>query len=173
MGDDGAIEYWFGLGDGQVSTWRSPALDGAVLLDFDGDARADDTLLDLDADGRADIAALDLDDDGTAESRFRDDGSGLWAQREASAPSRCAAPEAATPAAPAPAPPQTPAHDPDGPVQPVTPVPAEPGQAPRQAVVDEDGDGTPDVLLFDTDGDGTADGAVDVRHTEDGMSLPA
>ncbi|CAM3936433.1 hypothetical protein TSST111916_14425 [Tsukamurella strandjordii] len=165
MGDDGSIEYWFGVGDGQVSTWRSPAVDGAVLLDFDGDGRLDDAVLDLDADGRADAAALDLDDDGTGESRFRDDGSGLWAQRETPAPSRCRAPGVPAPAAPGPAPaPATPAPAAPGePAPPVTPVPAEPGQAPRQAVVDSDGDGTPDVLLFDADGDGAADGAVDVR----------
>jgi hypothetical protein len=160
VGDDGTgqLEYWFGDGDGPVTTWRSPSTQGAVLLDFDGDGRLDDALIDIDADGRADVAALDLDDDGTTEARFRDDGTGLWAQREARAPSRCRPPTGApTGAAPKDEPKDEPTAKPE---PPLTPVPAEPGQAPRQAVVDTDGDGAPDVLLFDTDGDGTADGAV-------------
>ncbi|WP_019201531.1 hypothetical protein [Tsukamurella sp. 1534] len=160
MGDE-LLEYWFGDGAGPVSTWRSPAVHGAVVLDFDGDGRVDDAMIDLDSDGRADVSALDLDDDGTAEARFRDAGDGLWALADAKpaerggAPSSCPVPGtgAASPGKAEPTPPEPP-----GPR--VTAIPAEPGRPPRQAVVDGDGDGTPDVLLFDTDGDGTADGAV-------------
>lgn len=150
MGDDAeTIEYWFGDGAGDVSRWTSPSSHGTLLLDFDGDGRVDDAMIDLDGDRRADVAALDLDDDGTAETRHRDDGSGLWAVADV-APSNCPVPRG--PGESAPSKPEPDAR--------VTPVPAEPGQPPRQAVIDADADGDPDALLFDTDGDGTADGAV-------------
>lgn len=169
MGDE-LIEYWFGDGT-TVTRWTSPAEQGVVLLDFDGDGRLDDAMIDLDGDGRADVAALDLDDDGTRETAFRDDGSGRWAQPTAapgitsgtppepgrSGPVR-GAERAASSTCPIPGVARVPGPV-DAPAA-VTAVPAEPGQAARQAVVDTDGDGTPDVLLFDTDGDGTADGAV-------------
>lgn len=174
MGDDAqTIEYWFGDGDGHVTRWTSPSVQGSVLLDFDGDGRADDAMIDLDHDGRADIAALDLDDDGVAETRHRDDGSGLWslpdpgsapteagaAAAPAGAPSACPLPRGAAPGSTAPSAPGTATPAPDEAPR-VTAVPAEPGQPARQAVIDSDLDGVPDVLLFDTDGDGTADGAV-------------
>lgn len=171
MGDE-LIEYWFGDG-ATVTRWTSPAEQGAVLLDFDGDGRVDDAMVDLDGDGRADVAALDLDDDGTRETAFRDDGSGRWAQStdppasgptpvpgrpggagatvgglERAASSTCPIPGVAR------------APEPVDTLAAVSAVPAEPGQPARQAVVDTDADGAPDVLLFDTDGDGTADGAV-------------
>ncbi|GAA4388207.1 hypothetical protein [Tsukamurella soli] len=78
MGAD-LLEYWFGLGDGAVHTWRSAASAGLVRLDFDGDGRADDAMLDFDGDGRADLSALDLDDDGRLDAFFADDGTGVWA----------------------------------------------------------------------------------------------
>ena len=70
------LEYFFGTGDGTLSTWHSPAdldldHDGtldAVALDFDGDGLRDDAMWDTDADGVADRAMLDLDDDGIAET---------------------------------------------------------------------------------------------------------
>lgn len=186
MGDE-SIEYWFGDGEGHVSRWTSPAVQGTVLLDFDGDGRIDDAMVDLDGDGRADVAALDLDDDGAREAAFRDDGSGRWA-------------ESTTPPGPGPVSGQTPSAGADGPPDrapdgtsgaagiparaapsacpipgvtgvrvpedpvAVTPVPAEPGQPARQAVADTDADGAPDVLLFDADGDGTADGTTDLQQ---------
>ncbi|GAA1074248.1 hypothetical protein [Tsukamurella spumae] len=176
MGDV-SIEYWFGDGDGHVTRWTSPGVHGAVLLDFDGDGRVDDAMLDLDGDGRADVAALDLDDDGVRETRYRDDGSGTWSQpapAEAPATPAAAAPPSSSRAGDTVGPtPRTPSTCPIPGVgrvgeqeatAPVTPVPAEPGQPPRQAVVDTDADGAPDVLLFDTDGDGTVDGATDLRQ---------
>lgn len=83
---DPVIEYGFGTGDGELSTWRSPAdldLSGdglldAVSLDFDGDGFTDDAMWDSDGDGVADRSALDLDDDGRPESVFTDGGRGLW-----------------------------------------------------------------------------------------------
>ncbi len=184
MGDE-QIDYWFGDGDGNVTRWSSPAQNGAVLLDFDGDGRIDDAMLDLDGDGTADVAALDLDDDGVRETRFSDDGSGRWAQPvPAPDPGQDASADSATPPAatrpdtrpPCPIPgvarieepePVDPAAarpgDPGGdPAVTVVPVPGEPGQPARQALADTDADGAPDVLLFDADGDGTADGAVDL-----------
>lgn len=184
MGDE-LIEYWFGDGDGGVTRWTSPAVQGSVLLDFDGDGRIDDAMVDLDRDGRADVAVLDLDDDGTREAAFRDDGSGRWAEpttapgaRSGSGPgpgspgpggSADGTPGAAgTPARAAPSacpiPGVTGARAPEEDPVAVTAVPAEPGQPARQAVADTDADGAPDVLLFDTDGDGTADGATDLQQ---------
>ncbi|GAB3133645.1 hypothetical protein GCM10027289_23770 [Tsukamurella serpentis] len=156
MGDSGEgphlVEYWFGDGTGPITHWRSPSIRGSVLLDFDGDGRVDDAMIDLDGDGRAEIAALDLDDDGGAETRFRDDGSGLWSvpDREPRTPSTCRAPDTAD-------------QRPEPPPQPVTPLASDPGQPPRQALIDTDSDGTPDLLLFDSDGDGAADGATATR----------
>lgn len=170
MGD--LIEYWFGDGE-TVTRWTSPAEQGAVLLDFDGDGRVDDAMVDLDGDGRTDVAALDLDDDGVRETAFRDDGSGRWSvptaapepdrasgagQAHAQGPAAGTAERAAPSTCPIPGVAQVPDTRAT-----VTAVPPEPGQAARQAVGDTDGDGTPDVLLFDTDGDGTADGATDLQ----------
>ncbi|GEE00657.1 hypothetical protein nbrc107696_11030 [Gordonia spumicola] len=83
---DPVIDYGFGTGDGDPSSWRSPAdldLSGdgvldAVSLDFDGDGLVDDAMWDTDSDGVADRAALDLDDDGRPEAVFADGGRGLW-----------------------------------------------------------------------------------------------
>ncbi|WP_132992606.1 hypothetical protein [Gordonia zhaorongruii] len=130
---DPVIEYGFGTGDDELSTWRSPAdldLDGdgvldAVALDFDGDDRTDDAMWDSDGDGAADRSVLDLDDDGVRESGFVDDGSGLWA-RVAGAPTDSDRGE---------------------------PAPT----TPHESVLDTDGDGTADTVLADTDGDGYAD----------------
>ncbi|MCA0154594.1 hypothetical protein LB823_00120 [Tsukamurella sp. M9C] len=181
MGDE-LIEYWFGDGDRGVTRWTSPAVQGSVLLDFDGDGRIDDAMVDLDRDGRADVAALDLDDDGTREAAFRDDGSGRWAQPTTApgsgpgpgstgpgggadgTPGAAGTPARAAPSAcPIPGVTGAQAPGPEKPVR-VVPVPAEPGQPARQAVADTDADGAPDVLLFDTDGDGTADGATDLQQ---------
>ncbi|TWS18011.1 hypothetical protein FK529_17555 [Tsukamurella asaccharolytica] len=170
MGDE-LLEYWFGDGAGHVTRWTSPAVHGAVLLDFDGDGRLDDAMLDLDGDGRADVAALDLDDDGAREAAFRDDGSGRWAQPTtapaagsgSTEPGSAGTPARAAPSA-CPIPGVTGARgpEPEKSVQ-VTPVPVEPGQPARQAVADADADGAPDVLVFDSDGDGAADGATNLR----------
>ncbi|KXO97700.1 hypothetical protein [Tsukamurella pseudospumae] len=169
MGDF-SIEYWFGDGDGNATRWTSPGTQGAVRLDFDGDGRVDDAMIDLDGDGRADVAALDLDDDGVRETRYRDDGSGTWSQpAPAEAPTTSAAPAPPAGTGTIGTAPRAPSTCPIPGVgrvgeqetnPPVTPVPAEAGQPPRQAVVDTDNDGAPDVLLFDTDGDGTVDGAT-------------
>ncbi|QRY62303.1 hypothetical protein JVX90_18285 [Gordonia sp. PDNC005] len=83
---DPVIEYGFGTGDGDLSSWRSPAdldlsgdgLFDAVALDFDGDGRVDDAMWDSDGDGVADRSALDLDDNGHPDSVFTDGGKGLW-----------------------------------------------------------------------------------------------
>ncbi|MDR2280047.1 MAG: hypothetical protein LBE07_04225 [Gordonia sp. (in: high G+C Gram-positive bacteria)] len=83
---DPVIEYGFGTGHGELSSWRSPAdldLTGdgvfdAVALDFDGDGFADDAMWDSNGDGAADRSALDLDDDGHPEAVFTDGGKGLW-----------------------------------------------------------------------------------------------
>ncbi len=85
---DTVIEYGFGTGDGELSSWRNAAdldVDGdglvdAVSLDFDGDGRTDDAMWDSDGDGVADRAVLDLDDNGRREAVFADDGDGLWAR---------------------------------------------------------------------------------------------
>ncbi|MDY6807887.1 MAG: hypothetical protein SW127_02605 [Actinomycetota bacterium] len=82
------IEYLFGTGNGDTTSWVSAAdtdLSGdghpdAVGLDFDGDGRRDDAMWDSDADGIADIVALDRDDDGRVDEFYRDDGSGVWGQ---------------------------------------------------------------------------------------------
>jgi hypothetical protein len=143
------IEYWFGNGDGAVTTWRSPAFGHLVPLDFDGDGRVDDLILDLDGDGRADVVALDLDDDGVTERWFADDGTGTWSR---SVTPRCGVGPAPSGAA---APPGTGEREP--PVIVWTP-PTDSGA--RQAFIDTDGDGTVDGIVFDSDGDGRADGGV-------------
>lgn len=127
------LEYFFGTGDGVLSTWRSPVdldLDGdgvleAVALDFDGDGRIDDAMADTDGDGIADRVLLDLNDDGVPETAFTDGGRGLWEQ------------------------PAEAAWATDG--QEVTP---------GRLAVDVDGDGRADQFLEDLDGDGYADRVV-------------
>lgn len=132
-----ALEYFFGTGDGAVSTWHSPAdldLNGdgildAVALDFDGDGLIDDAMWDTDGDGVADRVALDLDDDGIAEQVFADGGAGLWERPVNDQPRAAGEPDRA-------------------------------GSSPGRLEVDDDGDGLPDQVLEDTDGDGYADRAV-------------
>lgn len=127
---DPAIEYFFGIGDGALQRWTSPAdldLNGdgildAVALDFDGDGLLDDAMWDSDGDGVADLAVLDLDDDGTPEAQFADGGRGLWEVARGT----------------------------------VEPGPGERG-SPGRDVLDTDGDGVGDLVLLDTDGDGYAD----------------
>lgn len=128
------LEYFFGTGDGELSTWHSPAdldLDGdgvadAVALDFDGDGLIDDAMWDSDGDGIADRVVLDLND-GADATVFSDGGLGLWEQ-----PCR------------------------SGPLPGVDGT--EQGGSPRRLEIDVDGDGVPDQVLEDTDGDGFADG---------------
>lgn len=164
----GSVEYWFGAGDGAVTSWHSPAYGGAAPLDFDGDGRADDLMLDIDGDGRADFAALDLDDDAVTEAWFTDDGAGTWAHPATplcgSAPGPGAMTEPGPGALTEPGPGALPGRAPSGPLAPDAPLivwtPAAPGSGARQAFVDVDGDGAADVVLFDADGDGRADGAV-------------
>ncbi|WOC12259.1 hypothetical protein [Gordonia sp. MP11Mi] len=135
---DGVIEYGFGTGDDEMSSWRSPAdldFDGdgamdAVALDFDGDGLVDDAMWDVDGDGVADRSVLDLDDDGIPETQFADGGSGLWER----------------PVGPPPAPRE---------LEPSEPQARESDL--RESVLDTDGDGEPDTALIDTDGDGYAD----------------
>ncbi len=133
-----SLEYFFGTGDGELSTWHDPpdldvggdgVLD-AVALDFDGDGRIDDAMWDSDGDGRADTVLLDLDDDGVAESAYADGGRGLWELPVA--PSSSAR---------------------SSPAQPEPPGPA-------RLSIDNDGDGRTEQILEDTDGDGYADRAV-------------
>lgn len=134
------IEYFFGTGDGALSTWHSPAdadLDGdgvldAVSLDFDGDGLTDDVMWDSDGDGRADRVVLDLNDDGTPETVFADSGLGLWELPRGGAPTSSG----------------TSTGTADG------------SELPRRLEIDDDGDGVPDQVLEDTDGDGFADAAV-------------
>lgn len=134
---DGVIEYAFGTGDGEMSSWRSPAdldLDGdgvfdAVALDFDGDGFADDAMWDSDGDAHADRSVLDLDDDGVPEARFADGGRGLWERADIS---------------------DEPASDEPEPDEPESSVGSE-------SRIDSDGDGVADTVLVDTDGDGYAD----------------
>lgn len=130
----GVMEYFFGLGDGLVTTWHTdPSLDlggtgllDAVPLDFDGDGRADDALWDSDGDGVADVAVLDVG--GAGEARYTDPaGLGTWSQ-------------------PVPT---------GSPAQPLPPLPT--GSA--HLDVDGDGDGVPDTRLSDWDGDGYLDAA--------------
>lgn len=79
------MEYCLG-DDAAAAIWNRPPdldLDGdgrldAIGLDVDGDGMHDDALADFDGDGIADHAVLDLDDDGNPESYFTDDGSGTW-----------------------------------------------------------------------------------------------
>ena len=126
------IEYFFGTGEGEPTSWHSPAdldldSDGhldAVALDFDGDGLIDDAMWDSDGDGVADRSVLDLDDDGTPEAVFADGGRGLWEKP-----------------------------------MPADLSPAEPGPATGRLDVDHDGDGRPDEVLEDLDGDGFADRA--------------
>ncbi|RVW02038.1 hypothetical protein EGT50_11455 [Rhodococcus xishaensis] len=132
----GALEYWFGTGDGELSTWTSAAdldLDGdgvfdAVRLDFDGDGLFDDAMWDVDGDSVVDRAVLDA---GQSTARYFADPvrNGVWAQevsRERASP----------PAAPSPSEWRTVDYDGDG--------------ESDDAVADFDGDGTPDVVLTST-----------------------
>ncbi|WP_454164206.1 hypothetical protein [Gordonia iterans] len=128
------LEYSFGTGDGELSTWHSPAgldLDGdgtldAVALDFDGDGRTDDAMWDSDGDGVADRAVLDLDDDGVPETAFADGGAGVWEIRLVGSPRDDAGPAGL-----------------------------------GRLEIDVDGDGKTDQVLEDTDGDGHADRVVE------------
>lgn len=130
-----SLEYFFGTGDGALSTWHSPAdldLDGdgvpdAVALDFDGDGLIDDAMWDTDGDGIADRVVLDLDDDGIGGTVFADGGLGLWEQPRTDPPIPVAGRGAAD-------------------------------ALPRRLPIDVDGDGVADQVLEDTDGDGFADG---------------
>ncbi|MFT4087551.1 MAG: hypothetical protein QM658_10425 [Gordonia sp. (in: high G+C Gram-positive bacteria)] len=127
---DAMLDYSFGSGDGELSTWHSPAdfdVDGdgrldAVTLDFDGDGLADDVMWDSDGDGRADRVVLD---GGGASTVYADSGRGLW----------------------------------DVPSD-LTPGKGPPAQGPAargRLEIDDDGDGVPDQVLVDTNGDGFAD----------------
>ncbi|WP_305093184.1 hypothetical protein [Prescottella sp. R16] len=144
----GALEYWFGTGDGEITTWSSVADvdvtdDGvfdAVRLDFDGDGLLDDVMWDSDGDGRADRVVLDLD--GAGERWFADpDGRGVWAREVDQAPA-----------------------------PPIPPQQAPPPEPSVWRSVDSDGDGRDDTILVagddparmsmrlsDTDGDGRLD----------------
>ncbi|SDE56162.1 hypothetical protein [Rhodococcus tukisamuensis] len=130
------VEYAFGTGDGDQSVWESVADLGigaddatdAVRLDFDGDGLLDDAMWDSDGDGRADRSVLDVDGPGT---RYFTDPSGLgtW-DHEVPGP----------------------AHE-----QETEPAGWSWGPDPHSVLVDEDGDGTPEVAVSDTDGDGRLD----------------
>ncbi len=132
----GALEYWFGTGDGDPTVWSSAAdldLDGdgefdSVRLDFDGDGLLDDAMWDIDHDGVVDRAVLDA---GQSSARWFADPArgGVWAQE---------LPREHVPSTPPPAPPgwRRVDHDGDG--------------AADDAVVDFDGDGSPDVVLVST-----------------------
>lgn len=136
------ITYAFGIGDGDVSEWTSPAdvdIDGdgfadAVALDFDGDGLVDDVMWDADGDGVADAVGLDVDALGAdgPEQWFTDpDGLGTWPESM----------ERATVLS--------------GPAAGLT------ADAERTGVVvDADGDGTADTRLVDADGDGYLDSSL-------------
>lgn len=136
----GALEYWFGIGDGEVTTWASPAdldLDGdgeydSVRVDFDGDGLFDDAMWDSDGDGVADRAVLDAD--GPSARFFTDPARhGVW-EHEVSRT------ETVTRPVVSPSGWRSVDYDGDG--------------AADDAVVDLDGDGTPDVALLATRGAG-------------------
>ncbi|WP_137722908.1 hypothetical protein [Prescottella subtropica] len=142
------LEYWFGTGDGEVTTWQSgmdtdvdgDGVNDAVRLDFDGDGLVDDVMWDSDGDGRADRVVLDLG--GPEERWFADPvGDGVWGLEVDQAPAP--------------------------PVPSVTPLPeSQPsvwrsvdhdGDGTTDAVADLDGDGIPDAVLLSTRGDGRYD----------------
>lgn len=147
------IEYIFGLGDGEVETWVTPAgldLDGdgvldAVALDFDGDGLFDDALWDCDGDGAADRAVLDVGPGRSGpEGRLHDGsewyadpgGDGTWSEYRIGGLDLPADPEPVAPQAASPV------------------VVADPKPT---IVVDTDGDGLLDTGLTDSDGDGLLD----------------
>ncbi len=145
------IEYSFGVGDGQVDTWLTPAgldLDGdgvldAVALDFDGDGLIDDAMWDSDGDGVADTTVIDvteLDADGGGFANWYTDpvGDGTWSgYRVGGLEVAPAMPEAAS------------AGSVTAPVVVAEPAPA--------VLVDTNRDGILDTSLTDTDGDGLLD----------------
>lgn len=153
----GGLEYWFGTGDGDPSTWTSvPDLDldgdgslDAVRLDFDGDGAVDDAMWDVDADGSVDRAVLDV---GSRAARYFADPArtGVWGLEVAGA---------------GPAPDPVPAlhgwravdYDGDG--------------ATDDAVADFDGDGTPDVVLVSTRDDTRPDTVLVAEEEPDRLSV--
>lgn len=130
----GALEYWFGTGDGEPSTWTSvPDLDlggagelDAVRLDLDGDGLRDDAMWDFDGDGVVDRAVLDV---GSRSARYFADPAheGVWGQEVSAA----------------------------------GPPPPDPGPAVEDwRTVDYDGDGAADDAVADFDGDGVPDAVL-------------
>ncbi|SIR99451.1 hypothetical protein [Williamsia sterculiae] len=158
---DPGIAYAFGLGDGELTHWRSASdldVDGdgrqdAVRVDFDGDGRYDDAMWDSDGNGDADRVGLDLDDDGHLDHFFADGGRGLWERSVGGPHSDASGPDSpAAPTATAPEPEPTTGLD-----------YTDPGGATHHtdtATVDGDGDGQADDLLVDDDHDGRADGLL-------------
>ncbi|WP_430334894.1 hypothetical protein [Rhodococcus sp. ACT016] len=153
----GSLEYWFGTGDGSITTWDSEAdldLDGdsefdSVRLDFDGDGLFDDAMWDIDGDGVVDRVILDA---GQPSARHFADPArhGVWAQ-EVERDVRPSAPPAV------PSGRRSVDYDGDGAVD--------------DAVVDFDGDGTPDVVLISTRGDGRYDTVLVAEEDPDRLTV--
>ncbi len=179
---DPAIEYLFGTGDGQTSSWVSAPdadLDGdghadAVRLDFDGDGRRDDAMWDTDGDGTADVVAIDRDDDGRPDEFYRDSGAGVWGERvtDPHTPSADDRRSGGGAAEEPPEIPPAPGRVADPPVRSPTTTPSDGDAVVVRRSEDLDGDGTADVelvgtrragvpvaqrLFVDSDGDGRFD----------------
>lgn len=166
-GEPPDVAYSFGLGDGDITTWHSPAdldLDGdgafdAVALDFDGDGRIDDAMWDSDLDGVADTVRLDvaaLGGDG-AERWFTDPPVlGTWGTQVAPEPVSPLPPD--TTRADGAPPEQELAPAADGPGAPASVDAGDPSvsDAPAPATVSLDAAGAP-VVLVDADDDGRMD----------------
>lgn len=161
------ITYAFGVGDGELTEWTSPAdvdIDGdgvpdAVALDFDGDGLVDDVMWDSDGDGVADAAGLDVEVLGGGDERWFADADhlGTWATPTDRA-SLAATPAPRSPTAPAP---------PSAPAAHSAPGALSSGGAGGPAVlIDTDGDGTADTRLVDTDGDGHLDSSRPLGSAE-------